>query len=87
MCRNADYISVLESISLDIAKGRVGLCGAMTICIDIKGSEHDFRRCINKLQRAFEAGKEKFKLSTLASGSQLQALFTSQRFNIEVRNS
>lgn len=51
MCRNADYISVLESISLDIAKGRVGLCGAMTICIDLKGSENDFRRCINKLQR------------------------------------
>ena len=33
MCRNADYISVLESISLDIAKGRVGLCGAITILV------------------------------------------------------
>ena len=85
--RNLEYTPVLASLTELINKGRIGLCDKVNLTISVKGSEHDYFRCIRNINQSFRDSQERYNVSSCADRKgQIFTKFTSSRFNLEVVN-
>ena len=85
--RNTDYSVILKSLFSQIEKGRIGVCGELKLSLTLKGTEHDYNRCIRVLDRSFKDSQENYKVTSCASlTGKVLTTFTSSRFSLEVMN-
>lgn len=85
--RNHDYSAVLHDLVSQIEKGRIGVCGELSMSLSVKGNEHEYNRCIRSLNRTFSEAKEKYKVSACADlKGKVLTTFTSSKFSLEVVN-
>lgn len=87
MRNNNCYTDILKSLFSQIEKGRVGVSGALKLSLTVKGTEHEYNRCIRNLDRSFKDSHENYKVSSCANlTGKVLTIFTSSRFSLEVVN-
>jgi hypothetical protein len=79
-------LKILGPLFAIIAKGRVGVA-KVEFSMNLKGSMHEYNRCINNLTKTLEQSKEKFNVSSMTDTKGLcRTNIYNDKFNLEIVN-
>ncbi len=80
--RNLSYCKVFDSLFSQILKGRVGVCGKISMVLNLKGELSEYNRCICNLEKALD----EHTVSSRVVAGKTVTNFNSDKYCLEVRN-